>query len=184
VTEPPKPTVPGSARAVWPWARWRTVGIGALIVAVIALGAWATRYRAMAPPPVPPVTQAVPAAPSPLAPAPRVPEPAAVGQSAEVVVSPPIPPPVPHTEPIPPKQPAVTSSPAAPESAEGTPRVRVTPAPAPRGVRTPPPVTSESPVRSAPESGASRQEPRPERESQDPSAIIDWLLKESRRQQR
>jgi hypothetical protein len=185
VTEPPNPTVPGSARAVWPWARWRTVGIGALVVVVIALGAWVTRYGATAPPPVPPVTQAVPAAPSLPAPAPRDPEPAAVGQSAEVVVSPP----VPRTEPIPPKEPAVTPSPAAPESAEGTPRVRVTPAP--RGVRTPPPETAERaeatsrvPGRPAPESGASRQESRPERETLDPSAIIDWLLKESPRQQR
>ena len=42
VTERPVSTVQGPARAVWPRARWRTVGISALVVAVIALGAWVT----------------------------------------------------------------------------------------------------------------------------------------------
>jgi hypothetical protein len=239
VTERPVSTVRGPARAVWPRVPWRTVGIGALVVAVIALGAWVTRYRATAPPPVTSVSRPGPPAQSPPAPAPTVPEPAAVERPAEVVVRPPVPPPLPRTEPIPPTQPVVKSTPpatgegapptsratppvpappatrtplpATPESAQGTPRVRVTPGPAPARVTpppesakvTPPPAsakvtppppapapaeraeaTSRAPVRPAPESGAARQEPRPERETQDPSAIIDWLLKESPRQQR
>jgi hypothetical protein len=206
--EPAIPAVGESARAVWPRARWRTVGIGALVMIVIALGAWVTRYRATGPPPVVTMIQPAPAAQSPPAPAPRVPERAAVGRSAEIVVRPPIPP-LPRIEPIPPKQPAIegtppvtpegppvpprallpvpaplvirTPPPATPERAQGTPRVRGTPPPASARVRTPPPApaeragaTSRVPVRPAPESGA----------SPDPSAIIDWLLKESPRQPR
>jgi eukaryotic-like serine/threonine-protein kinase len=106
--EPPIPAVGESASAVWPRARWRTVGIGALVVMVIALGAWVTRYRATGPPPVVTMIQPAPAAQSPPAPAPRVPKPAAVGRSAEVVVRPPIPP-LPRIEPIPPTQPAIKS---------------------------------------------------------------------------
>jgi serine/threonine protein kinase len=226
MAEHPIPTAPRPARAVWPRVPWRTVGIGALIVAVIALGAWVTRYRATAPPPVTSVTQPVPAAQSPPVPVPTVPEPAAVERPAEVVVSPPmappappVPPPLPRTEPIPPAQPVVKSTPpvtpegapvtpratpplpappatrtpppAAPESAQGTPRVRATPPPAPARVTPPSPApaerpeaTSPVPVRPAPESGAARQAPRPERDAEEPSAIIDWLLKESPRQQR
>ena len=208
MAEPPIPAVGSSARAAWPGARWRTVGIGALVMIVIALGAWVTRYRATGPPPVVTMIQPAPAAQSPPAPAPRVPERAAVGRSAEIVVRPPIPP-LPRIEPIPPKQPAIegrppvtpegapvtprailpvpaplvirTPPPATPESGQGTPRVRGTTPPASARVRTPPPAPAESaqattrvPVRPAPESGA----------SPDPSAIIDWLLKESPRQQR
>jgi serine/threonine-protein kinase len=218
VTERTVSTVPRPARAVWPRARWRTVGIGAVIVAVIALGVWVTRYRATAPPPVTSVSQPGPPAQSPPAPAPTVPEPAAVERPAEVVVRPPVPPPLPRTEPIPPTQPVAkstppvtpkeapvmpratplvpapairTSPPTPPERAQGTPRVRATPPPASAKVTAPPPApaeraeaTSRVPLRPAPESDAVRQEPRPERETQDPSAIIDWLLKESPRQQR
>ena len=229
VTERPVSTVRGPARAGWPrvrwprvpWpqAQWRTVGIGALVVVVIALGSWVTRYRAPAPPPATSAIKAVPARQAPPAPAPTVPEPAAVERPAEVVVRPPVPPPLPRTEPIPPPQPVAkstppvtgegapptsrgtpavpappairTSPPATPESAQGTPRVRVTPPPASATVTPPAPApaeraegTSSVPVRPAPEGGAARQEPRPERETQDPSAIIDWLLKESPRQQR
>ena len=214
----PIPAVEGPVRAVWPRARWRTVGIGALVVAVIALGAWVTRYRATDPPPVAPVIHATPAAQSPPVPAAGVPEPAAVGRPAEVVISPPVPPPVPRTQRIPPTPPAVTSTPSmaregtpvmpratppvpaspasrtalpsTPEGTQGTPRGRVTPPSSSERVRTPPAATAERveatspvPVRPAPERGAaSRQEARPERETQDPSAIIDWLLKESPRQ--
>jgi hypothetical protein len=214
VTERPASTVEGPARAVWPRARWRTVGIGALVVAVIALGAWVTRYRTTAPPPVTSVTQPGPPAQSPPAPAPTVSEPAAVERPAEVVARPPVAPPAPpvsRPEPIPPPQPVVKSTPpvtgegapvtpratppvpappatrtpppVTPESAQGTPRVRVPPPPAPARVTPQPPppapaeraeATSPVPVRPAPESGA----------SSDPSAIIDWLLKEYPRQQR
>jgi len=239
VAERPVSTVRGSARAGWPRARWprvpwpqaqwRTVGIGTLVVVVIALGSWVTRYRAPAPPPATSAIKAVPARQAPPAPAPTVPEPAAVERPAEVVVTPPVPPPLPRTEPIPPPQPVVKSTPpvtgegapvtpratppvpappatrtpppAMPESAQGTPRVPVAPPPAPARVTPPPPApatvapqqpapaeraegTPSVPVRPAPESDAARQEPRPERETQDPSAIIDWLLKESPRQQR
>ena len=230
VGEQPVSTVPRPARAVWPRVPWRTVGIGALVVAVVALGAWVTRYRATAPPPVTTVIQPVPARQSPPAPAPRAPEPAAVERPAEVVVSPPIPPPLPRTEPIPPPQPVVkstppvtpegapvtsratpavpappaartpppapapparTPSPATPEIAQGTPRVQVTPPPASARVRTLPSATAEPaeatspvPVRPAPESDAARQAPRPERDTDEPYAIIDWILKESPRKQR
>jgi serine/threonine protein kinase len=219
VMERPVPTARASARVAWPRVPWRTVGISALVVAVIALGAWVTRYRATAPPPVTSVIQPVPARQAPPAPAPRAPEPAAVERPAEVVVSPPIPAPVPRIEPIPPTQPVVkntppvtsegapptpratsplptppairTPPPATPENAQGPPRIRGTPPPASARVRTPPPASAEPaeatspvPVRSAPESGAARQAPRPERDTEEPSAIIDWLLKESPRQQR
>ena len=267
VAERPVPTVQDSAPAVQPRARrprapWRTVGIGALValvVGVIALGAWVSWYPATAPPPVPSAIQARPARRTPPTRAPRAPAPVPVGRSAEVVVRPPITPPItpppPRSEPIPRNEPAIKSTPrvtpegisvtpratppdpaaratrtpppAMPESAHGTPLVRVTPGPAPARVTpptasakvtpgpapakvapppesakvapppesarvTPPPsvpaeraeATTRVPVRPAPESGASRQEPRPERETQDPSAIIDWLLKESPRQQR
>ena len=147
VTENPASTVPGPARAVWPRVRWRTVGIGALVVVVIALGAWVTRYRATAPPPVTSVIQPVPARQSPPAPAPRVPEPAAVERSAEVVVGPPMAPPappVPRPEPSAPPQPDVKSTP--PVTGEGalvTSRA-APPVPAPPGIRTPPLATPES----------------------------------------
>ena len=222
VTERPVSTVEGPAAAVWPRARWRTVGIGALLVAVIALGAWVTRYRTTAPPPVTSVIQPVPARQSPAAPAPTVPEPAAVERPAEVVAKPPIAPPAPpvsRPEPAPPTQPVAKSTPpvtgegapptlratppvpappatrtlppATSENAQGTPRVRVTPPSASARV-TPPPsapveraeAPSPVPARPAPESGAARQAPRPERDTEEPSAIIDWLLKEYPRQQR
>jgi len=215
VSERPVSTLEGPARAVWPRARWRTVGIGALVVAVIALGAWVTRYRATAPPPVTSVIQPVPARQSLPAPAPTVSEPAAVERPAEAVAKPPMAPPAPpvsRTEPIPLTQPVVKNTPAVtgegtpptpratppairtpppttPESAQGTPRTQGTPAPA--RVTPPPPApaeraeaTSPVPVRPAPESGAARQAPRLERDTEEPSAIIDWLLKEYPRQQR
>jgi serine/threonine protein kinase len=208
VTERPVSTVEGPAAAVWPRARWRTVGIGALLVAVIALGAWVTRYRTTAPPPVTSVIQPVPARQSPPAPAPTVPEPAAVERPAEVVAKPPIAPPAPpvsRPELIPPTQPVVKNTPAV--TGEGTPPTpRATPpVPAPPAIRTPPPATAPAPARvtppppapveraeapspvparPAPESGAARQAPRPERDAEEPSAIIDWLLKEYPRQQR
>ena len=261
VAERPIPTVPDSASAVEPRARrrrapWRTVGIGAmvaLVVGVIALGAWVSWYPATAPPQVPSAIQAGPARRTPPTRAPRAPAPAPVGRSAEVVARPPITPPPPRSEPIPQNEPALESPPrvtpegmsvtpratppdpalpaipppSMPGSAQGTPLVRVTPGPAPatvtpptalatvappppaRATVTPPPpapatvappppapatvtpppsapaerveATSGVPVRPAPESGASRQEPRRE---PDPSAIIDWLLKASPRQQR
>jgi serine/threonine protein kinase len=177
----PIPAVEGPVRAVWPRARWRTVGIGALVVAVIALGAWVTRYRATDPPPVAPGIHATPAAQSPRVPSAGIPEPAAVGRPAEVVVTPPVPPSVSRTQRIPPTQPAT----------QARPRARGTPPPASERVRTPPPApaeraeaTSRVRVRPAPESSASRQESRPERETSDASAIIDWLLKESPPRQR
>jgi hypothetical protein len=290
VGERPVPTVPDSAPAVQPRARrrrapWRTVGIGALValvVGVIALGAWVSWYPATAPPPVPSAIQARPARRTPPTRAPRAPAPAPVGRSAEVVLRPPITPPPPRSEPIPQNEPAIKSTPrvtpeeisvtpratppdpalpatrtpplSMPGSAQGTPLVRVTPGPAPTSVTpptalarvAPPPAsarvaplppapatvappppapatvappppapatvappppapatvgppppapatvappppaerveaTSGVPVRPVPESGASRQEPRPE---PDPSAVIDWLLKGSPRQQR
>ena len=281
VAERPIPTVPDTASAVQPRARrrrapWRTVGIGAmvaLVVGVIALGAWVSWYPATAPPQVPSAIQAGPARRTPPTRAPRAPAPAPVGRSAEVVARPPITPPPPRSEPIPQNEPALESPPrvtpegisvtpratppdpalpaipppSMPGSAQGTPLVRVTPGPAPatvtpptalatvappppaRATVTPPPpapatvtppppapatvtppppapasvsppppgpatvtppprapaerveATSGVPVRPAPESGASRQEPRRE---PDPSAIIDWLLKASPRQQR
>ena len=262
VAERPIPTGPDSASAVQPRARrrrapWRTVGIGALValvVGVIALGAWVSWYPATAPPPVPSAIQAGPARRTPPTRAPRASAPAPVGRSAEVVVRLPITPPLPRSEPIPQNEPAIkspprvtpegisvtpratlpdpalpatrTPPPSMPGSAQGTPLVRVTPGPAPAMVTpptalarvtppppapatvtppppapatvTPPPApatvaspppapaerveaTSGVPVRPVPESGASRQEPRPE---PDPSAVIDWLLKGSPRQQR
>ena len=57
-------TVPRSRAQRAPCGRGRGGGrwvSGALVVAVIALGAWVTRYRATAPPPVTSVIQAVPA---------------------------------------------------------------------------------------------------------------------------
>ena len=142
VTERPVSTVRGPARAVWPRVPWRTVGIGALVVAVIALGAWVTRYRATAPPPVTSVSQPGPPAQSPPAPAPTVPEPAAVERPAEVVVRPPVPPPLPRTEPIPPTQPVAKSTPpVTPKEAPVTPRATpLVPAPA---IRTSPPAPPE-----------------------------------------
>jgi len=229
VAERPVPTVPDSAPAVepqarGPWARaprgrWRTVAIGALVVVVIALGAWVTQYRATAPPPATSVIKAGPARQTPPTPAPKGPKPAAVGRPAEVVVRPPGPPPLGRTERNPPKEPLVKSMPpvtpkeapvtaratppgpappairipppALPGRAQGTPRVRGTPPPASAKVTPPAPApaerteaTSRVQVSPALESSAARQEPRPERETQDPSAIIDWLLKESPRQQR
>jgi serine/threonine protein kinase len=228
VAERPVPTVQDSAPAVEPQARgpraraprarWRTMAIGALVVVVIALAAWAAQYRPTAPPPATSVIKAGPVRQTQPTPAPKVPKPAAVGRPAEVVVRPPVPPPLARTEPNPPKEPVVKSTPrvapkeapvtpratppvpapairtpppAPPERAQGTPRVRVTPPPASAKVTPPPPAPAERaeapsrvPVRPAPESDTARQEPRPERETQDPSAIIDWLLKESPRQQR
>jgi hypothetical protein len=232
VAERPVPTVQDSAPAVEPQARgprgpraqgprarapWRTMAIGALVVVVIALGAWVAQYRPTAPPP-PSVIKARPVRQTPPTPAPKVPKPAAVERPAEVVVRPPVPPPLARTEPNPPKEPVVKSTPrvapkeapvtpratppvpapairtpppAPPERAQGTARVRVTPPPASAKVTPPPPApaeraeaTSRVPVRPTPESDAARQEPRPERETQDPSAIIDWLLKESPLQRR
>jgi serine/threonine protein kinase len=166
----------------------RTVGTGVLVVAVLALGAWATWYRATPPPPVTSVIPAVPAALPAPAPPPRVPEPAAARQSPGVVVVPQVPPPVPRTGSIPPKEPVVKRT---PERAQGPRGVRVTAPPvSARGIA-PPPADAERgeamsrlPVRAAPEGGAARPEPGPDRDTSDPSAIIDWLLKEYPRQQR
>src|SRR6185436_18644137 len=232
VAERPIPTIPDSAPAVQPRARrrrapWRTVGIGALVVGVIALGAWVSWYPATAPPKVPSTIQAAPARRTPSTRAPRAPAQAPVGRSAEVVARPPITPPPPRSEPIPQNEPAIKSPPrvtpegisvtpratppdpalpstrtppSMPGSAQDTPLVRITPGTAPAWVTpptefarvtpptparatvtSPPPApaerveaTSGVPVRPAPESGDSRQEPRP---APDPSAIIDWLLK-------
>ncbi len=223
VAERPIPTAPDSAAAGQPRARWqapwRTVGIGALValvVGVVALGAWVSWHALTAPPTVSSAIQAGPARRTPPTRAPRAPAPAPVGRSAEVVARPPITPPSPRSEPIPQNEPAIESPPrvtsegisvtpwatppdpalpatripppSMPGSAQGTPLVRVTPGPAPATVTPPPPApaerveaTSGVPVRPAPESGDSRQEPRRE---PDPSAIIDWLLKASPRQQR
>jgi serine/threonine-protein kinase len=147
---------------VRPRARRRPVVTGALIVALLAL--WATWYRATAPAPITSVIQAVPATLPALAP-----------------------PPVPRTGPIPPKEPVVKRT---PERAQGTPAVRITAPPvSARSMASPADVErgeamSRLPVRAAPEGGAVRPEPRPEADTPDPSAIIDWLLKESQRQQR
>jgi hypothetical protein len=148
-----------------PRAPWRTAGIGTLIVALLALGAWATWYRATAPAPMTSVIQPVPATLPALAP-----------------------PPVPRTRPIPSNEPVVKRR---PERAQGTPEIRVTPPPVSGRGMAPPPADAERgeamarlPVRAAPEGGATRPEPRPEADTLDPSAIIDWLLKESPRQQR
>jgi eukaryotic-like serine/threonine-protein kinase len=180
--------VQGPTPTVRPRAPWRTVGAGVLVVAVLALGAWATWYRATAPAPVTSVIEAVPAARPAPAPPPRVPEPAAAGQSPGVVVAPEVPPPVPRTGPIPPKEPVVKRT---PERAQGTAGVQVTAPPvSARGIAAPPAdaergeAVSSLPVRPAPEGGAARPEPRPERDTSDPSAIIDWLLKEYPRRQR
>ena len=278
VAERPIPTVPDSAPAVQPRARrrrapWRTVGIGAmvaLVVGVIALGAWVSWYPATAPLKMPSTIQAAPARRTPSTRAPRAPAQAPVGRSAEVARAP-ITPPPPRSEPIPQNEPAIKSPPrvtpegisvtpratppdpalpstrtppSMPGSAQDTPLVRITPGtapawvtpptefarvapptparatvasppaparvtppppapatvtpspasatvtspPAPATVTPPPPApaerveaTSGVPVRPAPESGDSRQEPGP---APDPSAIIDWLLKGSPRQQR
>jgi len=150
---------------VRPRAQWRTVGMGALIVAVLALGAWTTWYRRTAPAPMTSVIQAVPIDLPALAP-----------------------PPVPRTQTIPPKEPVVKRM---PERAQGTPDGRVTaPHVSTRDIA--PPLAdaersetmSRLPVRAAPEGGVARSEPRSEADTPDPSAIIDWLLKESQRQQR
>jgi serine/threonine protein kinase len=154
---------------VRPRAPWRTVGRRVLVVAVLALGAWVTWYRAPAP-------------------APRVPEPAAAGQSPRAVVVPQVPPPVPRTGPIPPKEPVVKGT---PERAQRTPSVQATGPPVSARRIAPPPADAERgeamsrlPVRPAPEGGAPPPETRPERDTSDPSAIIDWLLKEYPRRQR
>jgi serine/threonine protein kinase len=180
--------VQGPMPTVRPRAPWRSVGTGVLVVAVLALGAWATWYRATAPAPATSVIEAVPATLPALAPPPRVPEPAAAGQSPGVVVVLQVPPPVPRTGPTPPKEPVVKR---APERAQGTAGVQVTAPPvSARGIA-PPPADAERgeamsrlPVRAAPEGGAARPEPRSEADTPDPSAIIDWLLKEYPRQQR
>jgi serine/threonine protein kinase len=107
---------------------------------VARLGRAGPRYGTTAPPPVTSVIQPVPARQSPPAPAPPVPEPAAVERPAEVVIRPPVAPPVPplpRTEPIPPAQPVVKSTP--PVTGEGAPpTLRATsPVPAPPATRTP-----------------------------------------------
>ena len=157
--------VQGATPKVRPRAQWRTVGTGTLIVALLALGAWATWYRATAPAPMTSAIQAVPVTVPALAP-----------------------PPVPRTQPIPPREPVVKRT---PERSQGTAGVRVTAPPvSARGIAPRPEdtergeTTSRLPVRAAPEGGAARPEPRPEADTPDPSAIIDWLLKESPRQQR
>jgi serine/threonine protein kinase len=186
--EPQISAVQGPTPAVRPRAPWRAVGTSVLVVTVLALGAWATWYRATPPPPVTSVIPAVPAALPAPAPPPRVPEPAAAGQSPGVVVVPQLPPPVPRTGSIPPKEPVVKRT---PERAQGRPGVQVTAPPVSARGMAPPPADAERgeamsrlPVRPAPEGGAAPPEPRPERDTSDPSAIIDWLLKEYPRRQR
>jgi len=151
--------------AVRPRAPWRTVGIGALIVAVLALGAWSTWHRATAPAPMTSAIQPVPVAAPALAP-----------------------PPAPRTEPIPSNEPVVKRAPA---RSQGTSGVRVTAPPvSARGMARPPEdaergeAMSHLPASPAREGGVARPESRPEADTSDPSAIIDWLLKESPRQQR
>ena len=151
-----------------PRAPGRTVGAGVLVAAVLALGAWATWSRSTAPAPVSSVIQTVPTALPVSAMPSRVLEPTAAGQSPGVVVVPQVPP-VPRTELIPPKGPVVKR---ASERAGGT-----------RGVEVTAPAISTRDIAPAPE-GAARPEPRAEPDAPDPSAIIDWLLKESPRRQR
>jgi eukaryotic-like serine/threonine-protein kinase len=145
-------------------ARWWAMGTGALIVALFALGAWATWHRATAPAPMTSVIQGVP-----------------------VTLPALVPPPVSRTRPFPPKEPVVART---PERAQGTPGVRVTAPPvsarnmSTRGDAKHGEATSRLPARAAPDGDAARSEPRPEVDTPDPSAIIDWLLKESQRQQR
>ena len=98
------------------------------------------------------------------------------------------PPPAPRTEPIPSNEPVVKRAPA---RSQGTPGVRVTAPPvSARGMARPPEdaergeAMSHLPASPAREGGVARPEPRSEADTPDPSAIIDWLLKESQRQQR
>src|SRR4029453_6613665 len=127
----PAPTTPTTAPAVQPRARrppvpWRTVGIGALValvVGVIALGAWVSWYPATAPPPAPSAIQAGPVRRTPSTRAPRASAPAPVGRSTEVVLRPPVTPPPPRSEPIPRNEPAIKSPPrVTPEEISVTPR--------------------------------------------------------------
>jgi hypothetical protein len=172
VAERPIPTAPDSAAAGQPRARWqapwRTVGIGALValvVGVVALGAWVSWHALTAPPTVSSTIQAGPARRTPPARAPRASAPAPVGRSAEVAGRLPITHRPPRGEPIPRNEPAIespprvtpegislmpratppdpalpattTPPPSMPGSAQDTPLVRVTPGPAPATV-TPP----------------------------------------------
>jgi serine/threonine protein kinase len=159
--------VQASTPTVRPRVPWRRVGTGVLIVTVLALGSWATWYRLTAPARGTSVIQARPAVPLAPAPPPRVPAPAAVGQSPGVVVGPQVPPSVPRTRPIPPKEPVVKRT----ERARGIDGVQVTA----------PPIAGRD---KGPEGGTGRPKPRSEPDTSDPSAIIDWLLKESQRPQR
>jgi serine/threonine protein kinase len=156
VTELQVSTVQVSPPAARPRARRRAIGTGALVVAILAVGAWATWYRVPAPPPATSVIHSVPVArPAPGSP-PRVTQPTEARQSPAVVVVPEVRPPVPRTRAIPPKEPVVKRAPA---RTQRTPDAEI---PAP-------PVSARG---------------IPEADTSDPSAIIDWLLKEAPRQQR
>ena len=143
VAERPDPTAPDSAPAVQPRRRvpWRTMGMGALValvVGVIALGAWVSWYALTAPPPVPSAIQG-PTRRTPPARAQRAPAPAPVGRSVEVAGRPPITPPPPRSEPIPQNVPAIKSTPRVTlEEISVTPRA-TPPDPALPATRTPPP---------------------------------------------
>jgi serine/threonine protein kinase len=175
------------ARLQRPRLRWRAAAVGALVAAIIGLGAWVTRSRPTGPSPVAPVIHAVPDPQSAPAAAPVVPEPVPTERSMDVAVEPP-PAPQPArppaltlaAPPTPERQVPGTTPPATGDDAKPKPRA-TPPRPDSPAVRTTPPATSEStqarpraPARPAPASSPPRQEP----DAPDPSAIIDWLLNE------
>ena len=151
-TGTPPPSMPGSARGT-PLVRV-TPGIAP---------AWVIPPTALAS--VAPPTASARAAPPPPAPAAVTPPP------APAMVAPPLPATV-----APPPPAAVTPPPAPATVAPPLPAMVTPPPPAPAERVE---ATSGVPLRPVPESGASPQEPRPER---DPSAIIDWLLRSPRQQ--
>ena len=159
--------------------RWTLIGAGVLAVVVSAFGGWLTWSRVSAP--RPPVTREMPPLPAPPAasdPASSVADAATRPQSSEGVAASPSP------------LPLVTSAePLAPKRLEATalgdavaPRVRVKPPQAEVPVLDQPPSAApeRAPARprevATPVRGSGSD--RPESDAPDPSAIIDWLLKE------